>query len=86
MTVDEYRKYRWVSPAILYSWSAVVGWSRIQAYKHFPSDVAAGAIAGYLLGELFYSFNDTPGETFPNASPVRNREPRPTLLSVSISF
>ncbi|MCH9032154.1 MAG: phosphatase PAP2 family protein [candidate division Zixibacteria bacterium] len=90
MSVDEYRRYRWVSPAILYSWSAVVGWSRIQAYKHFPSDVAVGAIAGYLLGELFFSFNsavnNSPGETFPNASPVPYREPRPTLLSVTISF
>ena len=86
LSVDEYRKWRWVSPAVLYSWSAVVGWSRIHAYKHFPSDVAVGAIAGYLLGEFFYSFNDTPGETFPNVSPVSYREPRPTLLSFAISF
>ena len=86
MSGDEYRKYRWVSPAIFYSWSAFVGWSRIHAYKHFPSDVAIGAFAGYLLGELFYSFNNAPEETFPNASAVSYREPRPTLMTVSISF
>ena len=30
----------------------------MHAYKHFATDVIAGALAGYLMGELFYSFNN----------------------------
>jgi hypothetical protein len=28
----------------------------VQAYRHYITDVAVGALAGYLMAELFYSF------------------------------
>lgn len=58
LTPDEYNGWSWAPPAVLFSWASFVGWSRIQAYKHFFTDVIAGAVAGYLMAELFYSFND----------------------------
>ncbi|UCE24833.1 MAG: phosphatase PAP2 family protein [Candidatus Zixiibacteriota bacterium] len=54
----EYRNWRWASPVLMYGWASFVGWSRIHAYKHYVSDILAGALAGYLLAELFYSFGD----------------------------
>lgn len=54
LTPDEYRSWRWGPPALLFSWSSLVGLSRIHAYKHYPSDVLAGAMAGWLMAELFY--------------------------------
>ena len=58
MSVSDYRNWRWLSPAALYGWSALVGWSRIHAYQHYPTDVVMGAVVGYLIAELFYSFSD----------------------------
>jgi membrane-associated phospholipid phosphatase len=58
LTSGEYRGWRWAPPAVLYSWAAFVGWSRIHAYDHYFSDVLVGALAGYFLAELFYSFGD----------------------------
>lgn len=54
---NDYRKWRWMPPTIFYAWSSFVGWSRIHNWKHYLSDVAVGAAAGWLIGELFYSFN-----------------------------
>jgi len=59
LSPNDYRSWRWASPALLYGWAAFVGWSRIHAYQHFLSDVLVGALAGYLIGELFFSFNDS---------------------------
>jgi len=59
LSPDDYRSWRWTSPALLYGWAAFVGWSRIHAYQHFISDVLVGALAGYLIGELFFSFNNS---------------------------
>jgi len=58
LTPGEYKDWKWAPPALLFGWSTYVGWSRIHAYKHFVTDVIAGAIAGYLMAELFYSFGD----------------------------
>lgn len=58
--LGEYRDYRWVPPTVLFSWASFVGWTRIQAYKHFVSDVIAGAAIGVLVAELFYNFADDP--------------------------
>jgi membrane-associated phospholipid phosphatase len=58
MSAGDYRNWRWAPPAILYGWASLVAWSRIHAYRHYFSDVAAGALVGYLIAELFYSFND----------------------------
>lgn len=59
LSPSEYDGWKWAPPTILFSWASFVGWSRIHAYKHFFSDVAAGALAGFLVAELFYSFNDS---------------------------
>ena len=58
MSPSGYQEWRWAPPALLFGWATFVGWSRIHAYKHFPSDVIAGAVAGWLMAELFYSFSD----------------------------
>lgn len=62
MNQGEYHDWRWLPPAIFYSWSSFVGWSRIHAWRHYFSDVAIGALAGWLVGELFYSFNTSDGD------------------------
>ena len=58
MSDSKYHDWRWAPPVLLYSWASMVGWSRIHSYRHYFSDVAVGAAAGWLLAELFYSFNE----------------------------
>ncbi|MFH1374018.1 MAG: phosphatase PAP2 family protein [bacterium] len=58
MSTQEYRTWRWAPSAFLLGWASFVGLSRIQAHQHFLSDVVAGALAGYLIAELYYSFAD----------------------------
>ncbi len=55
---SEFDNWSWVPPAVFYTWASFVGWTRIHSYKHYISDVIFGALAGWLLGELFYSFGD----------------------------
>ena len=61
LTSNEYRSWRWAPPSLLFGWASFVGLSRIHAHKHYLSDVLAGALAGYLMAELFYSFGDEDG-------------------------
>jgi membrane-associated phospholipid phosphatase len=58
MTADSYRDWRWLPPVLSYGWATFVGWSRIHSYKHFISDVAVGALAGWAMAELFYYFGE----------------------------
>ncbi|MBD3403368.1 phosphatase PAP2 family protein, partial [candidate division GN15 bacterium] len=58
MTTDEYRSWRWLPPTLLFGWASYVGWSRIHAYKHYITDVIAGALVGWMVAELFYHFGD----------------------------
>jgi membrane-associated phospholipid phosphatase len=53
MTEADYRNWRWLPPTVCFSWASFVGWSRISLYKHYLSDVVAGAVTGWLLAELF---------------------------------
>lgn len=53
-----YSDWKLVPPVVLFGWSSYVGLSRIRAYDHYFSDVVVGAVAGYLLAELFYSLGD----------------------------
>ena len=79
MSRDEYRKYRWVSPVFTFGWAGYVAFSRIEAYRHYLTDVLAGALAGYLMGELYYSFNDEPE--------VRDDDAGSTMLfAISLRF
>jgi membrane-associated phospholipid phosphatase len=59
LTSDEYHNWRWAPPSLLFGWASVVGLSRIHAYKHYVSDVLVGSLAGYLIAELFFSFNES---------------------------
>ena len=43
-----YPNHRWV-PWVAYGLSGIVGFSRITASDHFPSDVFAGAVLGYAI-------------------------------------
>ena len=81
MTIGDYGKYNWISPAAAFSWATFVGWTRIHAYKHFPTDIIAGAAAGILMAELFYSFNDyEPPKASTQPQPVRQ------LFSIRLTF
>lgn len=81
LTSSEYDSWAWMPPTILFSWASVVGWSRIHAYKHFFTDVLAGAIAGYLMAELFYSFNDY-NELMSSSSASGTRQ----IFSIKLKF
>lgn len=79
-TPSEYRSWRWASPLVSYGWATFVGMSRIQADKHHFTDVAAGALAGFAMSEIFYrlgydSNNDDEGATT-----------SPTVLMLRFSF
>ncbi len=82
MTGGDFGKYKWISPAAAFSWASFVGWTRIHAYKHFPTDIIAGAAAGILMAELFYSFNDYDIPT----SPTTNPQPIRPLFSIRLTF
>lgn len=71
MTGSEYKDWRWLSPTLTLGWATYVGFSRVHAYKHYVSDVAAGAIAGYLMATLYYSLgNDLDNQSGGNQSPT----------------
>lgn len=55
MTPADYKSWRWVSSGVLYGWASFVGLSRVHAYKHYLSDVVAGAVVGSLVAELIYN-------------------------------
>ncbi|MCP4684268.1 MAG: phosphatase PAP2 family protein [bacterium] len=81
MSSDEYRKWRWVSPALSFGWASFVALSRIQAYKHYVSDVTVGAIAGVLMATLYYSFTADAQSSVKEAS-----SGAPMMLQVTFSF
>jgi undecaprenyl-diphosphatase len=45
-------KFRWF-PWLIFSWAALVSYSRIYLGVHFPGDIFCGMLAGLLLGGLF---------------------------------
>ena len=75
-TPDEYRDWRWAPPTVLFGWASFVGLSRIHAYKHYLSDVLIGALAGYLIAELFFSFGEN--------SSISDSDPHPVLFRLRI--
>jgi hypothetical protein len=58
MDPDDYRGRRWIPSTLCFGWASYVAFSRVQAYQHYFTDVLAGALVGYLFGELFYSMAD----------------------------
>ena len=45
---DRYRGHRW-APVVAYGLAGLVGFSRVTLSAHFPSDVFAGAVFGYVI-------------------------------------
>lgn len=80
LSAEDYRDWRWVSPVVTLGWASVVGWSRIDAYKHYLSDVVAGALAGWALAELFYEI----GHDY--AEPVTAVSRSPLFIRLEIPF
>ncbi len=71
MSADEYRSRRWLPSTLCLGWASYVAFSRVQAYKHYATDVIAGALVGYLLGELYYSLSKSaPDSTDDPGSPL----------------
>ncbi len=58
MTAAEFNDWGWVSSTVTYGWATFVALSRIHAYKHYLFDVLAGAVMGFLIGEVFYGLAD----------------------------
>lgn len=81
MSPGDYRNWRWLSPTMTFGWATFVGLTRIQAYRHYLSDVAAGAVVGALIATLYYSF----AEEFP--PPDRETGAgAPMALQITVSF
>ena len=74
MSPEDYRNWRWLSPTLAFGWASFVALSRIQAYRHYLSDVSVGAIVGVLIATLYYSWAndfeppDSPGASSPPMS------------------
>lgn len=83
LSPEDYRTWRWLPPTVCFSWAGFVGWSRLSLYKHYITDVAVGALTGWLLGELFarIASDHTPAASTagPAASP-------PLMLYVRIAL
>jgi undecaprenyl-diphosphatase len=50
LLVRRYEYFGW----LIFSWAAIVSYSRIYLGVHYPADVAGGAFLGILLGYLLY--------------------------------
>lgn len=44
-----YKEFKWVGP-VLFGWALLVGYAQIYVGLHYPLDIAAGAVAGFVLG------------------------------------
>ena len=81
MSADDYRRWRWISPTFAFGWASFVALSRIQACRHFLSDVTAGAVAGALIATLYYSFATDLDNSFESDS-----SNTPMALQFTVSF
>jgi hypothetical protein len=63
----EFREKRWV-PWVAYGTASMIAMSRVALGKHFPSDVAAGALLGQSMGRMVIRRNGEDGE---RAAPPR---------------
>ena len=54
--IAEYYDERWVD-ITSYGIAALVGLARIEQEAHFPSDVAAGAVIGTVVGKTIVRYN-----------------------------
>lgn len=80
LSPGEYRDWRWLPPTVFFSWASYVGWSRLHAFKHYFSDVAVGAAAGWLIAKLFHSLGDKMAE-----ASAESGQPAP-LIRLTFTF
>ncbi len=57
-TASEFDTWNWVSPTVTFTWATVIAFSRVHAYQHYFTDILAGAVVGWAIGELFYAIDD----------------------------
>ncbi len=74
-TADEYRTGRVLSPIVSFGWASFVGFSRIHADRHYFTDVAAGALAGSLMGELYYYLAYNSADPSDESKPASSHTP-----------
>lgn len=67
----EYHDWRWVAPLVTYGWAGFVGYTRIQAYRHYLTDVLAGAAVGTVIGLLAYELADNVRPDVETGAPVQ---------------
>jgi len=79
MSTEDYRSRRWIPSALCFGWAGYVAISRIQAYRHYLTDVLVGGLVGYLLGELYYSLNNS-------VKPEADSSDGPLYIQIRIGF
>lgn len=82
MSPSDYRDWRWLPPTVCFSWASFVGFSRIHAWKHYFSDVVFGALAGWLIAELFFNLDDVAYPSDGHAGSTSSS----SILRLSFSF
>ncbi|GAB1474660.1 hypothetical protein MASR2M69_21010 [Bacteroidota bacterium] len=50
---------KWYTISI-FIWAALVSYSRVYVGRHYPTDVLAGALLGFIAGYLFYKVLSSP--------------------------
>ena len=71
MSSGDFRDWSWLPPLVTYGWSSFVAYSRIQAYQHYLTDVLAGAIAGTVIGLLYYQLVDDVRPAVESGAPIQ---------------
>jgi membrane-associated phospholipid phosphatase len=81
------RHYGWKVGVPAYVVAGLIGISRLQQNKHYPTDVVAGATLGYIVGRTVVRLNGRPAaasrRTTWNVSPIAGTGSRGALLTVS---
>lgn len=81
-----YSYKKWV-PVTAYTLAGLAGLSRVYDNKHWISDVFAGAVLGYFVGELVYQndFENMPEEMLLPAGKVSWRHPEQVMMALSVT-
>jgi membrane-associated phospholipid phosphatase len=68
---DEYPG--WKVKLAVYSLAAATGFERVEARKHFPTDVMIGGAVGYLIGGYVFDHHSTRSKARLSVSPILAR-------------
>jgi membrane-associated phospholipid phosphatase len=78
---SQWEPYAWTGSILL---ASSVGYLRIIAGKHYPTDVLVGAIVGSLVGYIIPKIHKT--DQTKGTYPISNPEYKKTLVNLSIAF